>query len=86
VNRSLFRSMATQVIRRSQSTSRTSRLGLAKRSFVDGDRKVVAIEQNPATNSSWARLARQGHDVVQFKDVATGRYIGVAVDGEVTEY
>ena len=32
------------------------------------------------------QLARSGHDVVQFKDVQTNRFVAVAVDGEAKEY
>lgn len=41
-----------------------------------------AIEQNPDKPSAWGKLARAGHRVVEFKDSATNRYIGVTVDGE----
>lgn len=52
---------------------------------VDG-REYQAIEQNPEKPSRWGQMARQGHEVVQFRDLATGKYIAVAVDGEVKEY
>ena len=45
-----------------------------------------AIEQNPAKSSGWGKLAREKHQVVQFRDVATHKYVAVAVDGEITEY
>jgi len=41
-----------------------------------------AIEQNPEKPSAWGKLARAGHRVVEFKDAAANRYIGVTVDGE----
>ena len=47
---------------------------------------MAAIEQNAAKPSYWGQLARQGHEVVQFKDVTTGRFVAVAVDGVVKEY
>jgi hypothetical protein len=49
-------------------------------------RELVAIEQNRQKPSRWGQLARQGRQVVQFQDLATKKYVAVAVDGEVTEY
>jgi hypothetical protein len=49
-------------------------------------RDVQAIEQNRKKPSRWGELARRGHQVVQFQDVATKKYLAVAVDGEVTVY
>lgn len=45
-----------------------------------------AIEQNPEKPSRWGQFARQGHQVVQFKDVATNKFVAVAVDGKVKLY
>jgi len=45
-----------------------------------------AIEQNRLKPSRWGQLAREKHQVVQFRDVATHKYVAVAVDGEITEY
>lgn len=84
MNRGLMSRIAGQVISGGQGTSKTSVAGLRTKTFTDNGRKITAIEQNPKTNSEWARLAQQGHKVVQFKD-ATG-YVGVAVDGKVTLY
>ncbi len=50
------------------------------------DREYEAIEQNPAKPSRWGQLAREGHQVVQFKDVQTNKFVAVAVDGRVTLY
>ena len=44
------------------------------------------IEQNREKPSRWGKLAREKHQVVQFRDVATHKYVAVAVDGEITEY
>ena len=52
---------------------------------VDGD-EYQAIEQNPDKPSRWGELARKGHQVVQFKDSATNRFVAVSVDGDVTVY
>jgi hypothetical protein len=49
-------------------------------------RTFDAIEQNPDKPSRWAKLAREKHLVVQFRDVATHKYVAVAIDGEVREY
>ena len=49
-------------------------------------RVFEAIEQNPEKTSRWGRLAREKHQVVQFRDVETHRYVAVSVDGEVREY
>lgn len=45
-----------------------------------------AIEQNPEKPSAWGKLAREGHRVVQFRDLRSGKYVGVVVDGKVREY
>ena len=52
---------------------------------IDGH-KYQAIEQNPEKPSRWGQLASKGHQVVQFKDVETNRFIGVALDGKVRIY
>ena len=49
-------------------------------------RDLQAIEQNRTKPSRWGELARKGHQVVQFQDVVTRKYVAVVVDGEVTEY
>jgi len=54
--------------------------------FAMGGREYQAIEQNPEKPSRWGKLAREGHRVVQFRDLLTQKYVAAAVDGEVTEY
>jgi hypothetical protein len=49
-------------------------------------RDIRAIEQNRKKPSHWGQLARKGHQVVQFQDVVTKKYVAAVVDGEVTEY
>ena len=49
-------------------------------------REFDAIEQNPQKPSRWGKLAREKHQVVQFRDVLTQRYVAVSVDGEITQY
>lgn len=54
--------------------------------FAMGAKEYQAIEQNAEKPSRWGRLAREGHQVVQFRDLQTGIYVAVAVDGDVREY
>jgi hypothetical protein len=49
-------------------------------------RVFETIEQNREKPSRWGKLAREKHQVVQFRDVVTHKYVAVAVDGEITEY
>ncbi len=49
-------------------------------------RALEAIEQNPEKPSRWGKLAREKHQVVQFRDVEMHKYVAVSVDGEVREY
>jgi hypothetical protein len=51
-----------------------------------GGREYQAIQQNPGKPSRWGKLARAGHQVVQFKDVKTNKFVAVAVDGDVKVY
>ncbi len=64
----------------------TSKRGLRTVTFTMGGRGYAAIEQNPEKPSRWGQLARGGHQVVQFKDVETNKFVAVAVDGEVKVY
>ena len=52
---------------------------------MDGS-EYQAIEQNAEKPSRWGQLAREGHRVVQVRDLASGKYVAVVVDGKVTEY
>ena len=54
--------------------------------FAVGGRLYQAIEQNAEKASRWAQLARQGHQVVQFRDLQTQKYVAAVVDGEVHAY
>jgi hypothetical protein len=54
--------------------------------FSAGGTEYEAIEQNAAKPSRWGQLAREGHRVVQFRDVLSDRYVAVSVDGRVTIY
>jgi hypothetical protein len=63
---------------------RTSRSKLREVDFKFGDTALRGVEQNPSTNSRWAKLAREGKKVMQF--LADGRYVAGVVDGKVTLY
>ncbi len=54
--------------------------------FEMGGHEYQAIEQNAEKPSRWGQLVRQGHRVVQVRDLASGKYVAVVVDGKVTEY
>jgi len=64
--------------------SGVSRLRMVR--FAMGGSEYQAIEQNPEKPSRWGQLARDRHKVVQFRDVKSGKYVAVVVDGKVTEY
>lgn len=54
--------------------------------FLMSGRTIVAIKQNHRKPSRWGELAKKGHQVVQFQDLVTKKYLAVVVDGEVFEY
>lgn len=71
------------------STLRVSRTGskrLRTVRFVISGSEYQAIEQNPEKPSRWGKLAREGHRVVQVRDLATQKYVAAVVDGKVKEY
>jgi len=65
---------------------KTPSKGLLRVEFSSGGHPLVGIEQNPHTASQWAKLAKAGHKVMQFRDSESGRYIAVVVDGKVKFY
>lgn len=65
---------------------RTSSQQLKTAAFSVAGQRYQAIEQNPEKPSRWGKLARSGHQVVQFKDVERNQFVAVVVDGEVTFY
>ena len=71
---------------RSSRVTRTESQRLRTTRFLIGGKEYQAIEQNPEKPSRWGKLARDGHRVVQFRDLQTQKYVAVAVDGEVKEY
>ncbi len=66
--------------------SRTGSQGLRTVRFLLDGREYQAIEQNPEKPSQWGRLAREGHRVVQIRDLEREKYAGVVVDDKVREY
>ena len=82
----LFKGAFVEVSGKKSSVSRTSSQRLCTVGFEMNGRQYQAIEQNPEKPSRWGQLARQGKKVVQFKDVATNRFVAVAVDGKIIEY
>lgn len=90
----LFKSAASQLMTglcvdvggKSTPVRRTSRQHLKTAAFSVEGQEYEAIEQNPEKPSRWGQLARSGHQVVQFKDVESNRFVAVVVDGEVTFY
>ncbi len=77
---------AVEVEGKSIPVRRTSSQRLRTLGFTSGKHEYQAIEQNPEKPSRWGQLAREGHQVVQFKDAETNRFVAVAVDGKVKEY
>ena len=62
----------------------TSKSRLKRIDFRFKDRELRGLEQNPNTKSRWARLAKEGKEVMQFLE--NGKYIAVIVDGKVHLY
>jgi hypothetical protein len=52
--------------------------------FMFEDNEIRGLEQNPATRSQWAQMARSGKKVMQF--LVEGRYVANVVDGKPTFY
>ena len=66
--------------------SRTGHNRLRTVRFSSGGKEYQAIEQNPEKPSRWGKLARERHRVVQFRDLASSKYVAVSVDGKVMQY
>jgi hypothetical protein len=62
----------------------TPKLRLREVDFVFEGNTIRGLEQNPATKSRWAQMARSGMKVMQFLEA--GRYIANVADGKVTLY
>ena len=52
--------------------------------FSYGELSLIGIEQNPATNSRWADLAREGNRIMQFR--CKGRYVANVCEGNLRRY
>ncbi len=62
----------------------TPKRKLAQVDFDFAGQRIRGLEQNPATASRWAALARKGANVMQF--VIAGRYIAAVSDGKITHF
>lgn len=68
---------------------RVQRVGSARLRMVQfpmNGEKIEALEQNPEKPSRWGKLAREKHQVVQFIEAESHKYIAVSVDGKIQEY
>jgi hypothetical protein len=63
---------------------RSSRSKLREVDFKFGNTALRGVEQNPNTSSRWAKLAREGKQVMQF--LSDGRYLANVADGKVMLY
>ena len=52
--------------------------------FSYGELGIIGIEQNPATSSRWAALAREGNRIRQFR--CKGRYVANVCEGKLLRY
>jgi hypothetical protein len=52
--------------------------------FSHGELSIIGIEQNSATNSRWAALAREGKRIMQFR--CKGRYVANVCEGNLLRY
>ena len=62
----------------------TAKHKLAQVDFDFAGQRIRGLEQNPATASRWAQLARKGAKVMQF--LIAGRYVAAVSDGETTHF
>jgi hypothetical protein len=62
----------------------TAKRKLAHVDFAFSGQRIRGLEQNPATASRWAALARKGAKVMQF--LIAGRYIAAVSDGTITHF
>jgi hypothetical protein len=68
----------------SYAVRRTPKSKLAQIDFEVGGEPIRGLEQNPATGSRWAEMARKGAKVMQF--LVSGRYIAAVSDGKLTRF
>ena len=62
----------------------TSRSRLREVDFEFEGERLRGLEQNPNTNSRWAKLAREGRKVMQFLNA--GKYVANVADGKLQFY
>lgn len=62
----------------------TAKSELAQIDFDFAGQRIRGLEQNPATGSRWAGLARKGAKVMQF--LINGRYVAAISDGKITHF
>jgi hypothetical protein len=62
----------------------TAKTKLVQVDFDFAGQQIRGLEQNPATGSRWAQLARKGAKVMQF--LITGKYIAAVADGKITHF
>src|SRR5260221_14295700 len=63
---------------------RTAKRKLAQVDFEFAGQRIRGLEQNPATASRWAELARKGAKVMQF--LIGGRYIAPGSDDKIPHF
>jgi hypothetical protein len=66
------------------SVRQTAKNKLKQVDFRFEGRELRGLEQNPNTKSRWAKMAREGGQVMQFLE--RGKYIAVVVDGKIHVY
>lgn len=94
LDRALLELIATQLMHHKEivvadrvlPVQRTGSHRLRMLRFEMNGREYQAIEQNASKPSEWGKLARAGHEVVQFRDIDRNQYVAVAVDGKLKEY
>jgi hypothetical protein len=62
----------------------TAKSKLAQVDFEFAGQRLRGLEQNPATSSRWAELARKGAKVMQF--LINGRYVAAISEGKITHF
>ena len=62
----------------------TAKRKLAQVDFEFAGQRIRGLEQNPATASRWAALARKGVKVMQF--LIAGHYIAAVSDAKITHF
>lgn len=94
LDREVLKSVASQMMAGNQveiegrrfRVSRTGAMRLRTVRFLMGGREYQGIEQNREKPSQWGKLAREGHRVVQVRDLGSQKYVAVVVDDTVREY